>query len=332
MERATHIIDQFIWGRKVAESGIGPQPILRVRLMPIRMVGALRQIGIKMNVSQLPITRNLNLAYALSLAIILLMAGLSMGGLLYQSGLYPTSEMRQSFVANDVVNLFIGLPILVGSIWLTRRGDLVGLLFWPGALLYVLYNYIAYVFGIPLSLISWLYLALVGLSAYTIYELLKSVDEHFVQQRLSGVVPVRISGWVLVIFGVAFFFRAIGMIAQAGLDGTRLPVSEIGVLIADLVLSMLMILGGAWLLRRMPLGYVSGLGLLFAASMLFIGLIVFLLLQPLLTAAPFSLVDVIVVFMMGLICFIPFVLFLRGVVSKGKAGSYKNLAERSNFD
>jgi hypothetical protein len=270
-----------------------------------------------MNGSQLPITRNLNSVYALSLAITLLMAGLSLGGLLYQSSLYPTGELRQSFVANDVVNLLIGLPILLGSMWLARRGKLVGLLLWPGALLYVLYNYIAYVFGIPFGLVSWAYLALVGLSVYTFYKLLKSIEEQSVGERLSGVVPVKISGWVLIIFGVAFIFRAVGMIAQASLDGTRLPVSEIGVLIADLVLSIFMIVGGTCLLRRMPLGYVSGLGLLFAASTLFVGLIAFLLLQPVLSAAPFSLVDVIVVFIMGLACFIPFVLFLRGVVSRG---------------
>lgn len=270
-----------------------------------------------MNSSQLPITRNLNLTYALSLVITLLLAGLSLGGLLYQSRLYPTGEMRQSFVANDVVNLLIGLPILLGSMWLTRRGQLVGLLLWPGALLYVLYNYIAYVFGIPFGLFSWGYLALAGLSAYAIYEILKGLEGQSVQERLSGVVPVKISGWILIVFGVAFLFRAVGVIAQASLDGTRLPASEIGVLIADLVLSMPMVVGGAWLLRRMPLGYVSGLGLLFAASMLFIGLIVFLLLQPVLTVAPFSPVDVIVVFIMGLVCFIPFVLFLRAVVSKG---------------
>lgn len=269
-----------------------------------------------MNGSQLPITRDLSSAYTLSLAIALLMAGLSLGGLLYPSSLYSTGELRQSFVANDVVNLLIGLPILLGSMWLTRREKLVGLLLWPGALLYILYNYIAYAFGIPFGGISWAYLALVGLSVYTCYGLLKSIEEQSVGERLSGVVPVKISGWVLIIFGVAFLFRAVGMIAQASLDGTRLPVSEIGVLIADLILSIFMIVGGAWLLRRMPLGYVSGLGLLFAASMLFIGLIAFLLLQPLLTAAPFSLVDIIVVFILGLLCFVPFVLFLRGVVSK----------------
>jgi hypothetical protein len=41
-------------------------------------------------------------------------------------------------------------------------------------------------------------------------------------------------------------------------------------------------------------------------------------LQPLLTDAPFALVDVIVVLIMGLICFIPFGLFVRGIVSRGK--------------
>jgi len=52
--------------------------------------------------------------------------------------------------------------------------------------------------------------------------------------------------------------------------------------------------------------------------MLFIALITFLLLRPVLTDAPFVLTDVVVVFIMGMVCFIPFFLFLRGVQSKGK--------------
>jgi hypothetical protein len=49
---------------------------------------------------------------------------------------------------------------------------------------------------------------------------------------------------------------------------------------------------------------------------LFVGLIAFLLLQPLLTGAPFAPLDVAVTFVLGLVCFIPFGRFLRGVVSK----------------
>lgn len=58
------------------------------------------------------------------------------------------------------------------------------------------------------------------------------------------------------------------------------------------------------------------MGLLFQASMLFIALVIFLLLQPFLTTAPFAIADAVVVLTMGLICFIPFALFVRGVAAR----------------
>jgi hypothetical protein len=63
---------------------------------------------------------------------------------------------------------------------------------------------------------------------------------------------------------------------------------------------------------------VAGLGLLFQASMLFVGLVAFLLLRPLLSTVPFDLGEVLVVAVMGLICFVPFGLFVRGVLRGGR--------------
>jgi hypothetical protein len=54
--------------------------------------------------------------------------------------------------------------------------------------------------------------------------------------------------------------------------------------------------------------------------MLFIALIIFLLLQPLLTGVPFAIANVLVIFVMGLICFIPFTLFVRGVMASRDVG------------
>ena len=273
------------------------------------------RFGSSSHSGHLPVKRDLTIVYVLSLIGAILMAVVSLGGLLYPSTLYPTDELLQSFFANDVVNLLIGLPILLGSMWLLRHGKLVGLLLWPGALLYVLYTYIAYAFGIPFSLLTFVYLVLVVVSTYCVFDLLKSIDKKSVQERISEGVPARSAGGVLVVFGVLFIFRAFGMIVEASSNQTMLPSSEFGVLIADIIISMLFIAGGGLLLRRRPLGYVSGLGLLFVGSMLFIGLIMVLLLQPVLTGAPFVLVDVIVVFIMGLICFIPFGVFARKVVA-----------------
>ena len=47
----------------------------------------------------------------------------------------------------------------------------------------------------------------------------------------------------------------------------------------------------------------------------------FLVLQPLLTTAPFPLVDLIVVAAMGLVCFVPLGRFVRGVQARDKASS-----------
>ena len=134
----------------------------------------------------LPVTRNLRFSYVMSLVIALLMALAAAAGLLYPARVYPTDDLLQSFVANDVVDLVIGVPILLGSMWYAQRGKLVGLLFWPGALMYVLYNHIAYVRAMPLSWVLLLHMALVTLSAYTTIGLVASVDSKVGRHRAPG--------------------------------------------------------------------------------------------------------------------------------------------------
>ena len=63
----------------------------------------------------------------------------------------------------------------------------------------------------------------------------------------------------------------------------------------------MLIAGGMLLWRRKALGFVAGTGLLFQTSMLFVGLIAILILQPMLTGVDFSLIDVLVVTIMGMV-------------------------------
>jgi hypothetical protein len=262
--------------------------------------------------ANLPITRSLTLAYAISLLTAALMAIASLAGLLYPTAVYPTDELLQSFVPNDVVNLLIGLPILLGSLWLARRGRLVGLLLWPGALFYVFYTYVVYVLSMPLNLPFLLHLALVTSSAYAMIGLVAGVDGQAVRQRLTGVVPERAGGGVLAGLGVLIFARVVGVLVGALISQAPVAAVELALHVSDFMLAPAWVIGGVLLWRREPLGYVAGLGLLFQASTLFIGLIVVLILQPFITAAPFALIDVLLVFVMGLVCFIPLALFVRG--------------------
>jgi hypothetical protein len=260
------------------------------------------------NTRSLPLTRSLSPARALALIAALLMTAASLAGLLFPAGLYPAEALRRAFLSNDVVNLFIGLPILLGSMWAAHRGRLLGLLFWPGALFYVLYNYIAYAVAMPLTAPFVVYLALVALSAFGVFGLITSLDTPAVQRQLAGAVPERLAGVVLAGLGALFFLRAAGQVLAAPAG------PELGVLVADLLTTPVWVIGGVLLWRRQALGYAAGLGLLFQGSMLFVALLVFFILQPFLTATPFPLTDFVVILVMGLVCFVPFGLFVRGVL------------------
>lgn len=261
---------------------------------------------------------NLSLIYISSFLITILMTIASIAGLRYRTLIYPTDELMRTFVPNDVTDLFIGLPILLGSMWLAWRGKLIGLLCWVGALFFVFYNYIAYVFAMPLHWVFLFHLPLAILSVYTLIGLIASIDGKVVQQRLSNAVPEKFAGGVLAGLGLLFLLRVIIIVVNAITSGGLLARTELAVSISDFSITPAWIVGGILLWQRKEFGYVTGLGLLFQGSMLFIALIIFLLLQPFLTTARFAIADVVMVFTMGLICFIPFGLFVRGAVADGK--------------
>ena len=264
----------------------------------------------------LPVVGNLTVHYILSLVIAFLIIALSVTGILFPTMTYPTSDLLEGYLPNDVVNLLIGVPILLGSTLLTRRQNLVGLLLWPGALFYEFYTYLVYVLGCPLSYAFLGYLAVVVLSGYTMIGLVAKIDSIFVHKRLADKVPEKVSGAILAVLGFLFLVLTTIAMASAVIDQTTLGDVDLALHVTDFLLTPTWIIGGVLLWRRQAFGYVAGLGLLFQASMLFIGLIGILIILPFITAGPFAFLDILVVAVMGLVCFIPMILFIRGAALK----------------
>jgi hypothetical protein len=269
--------------------------------------------------NDLPIRNYLKPVYIFSLLIAVLMGFVSVVSLLHPNNVYPTQELLESFLPNDVINLVIGLPILLGSMWFAWRAKLIGLLFWPGALFYVFYNYFVSLIGLPLNYFFIPYLMLVTASAYTTIALVASIDGASVRQQLAGVVPERVAGGILAGLGGLFALRVIAIISEALINQTSIPASELALLVTDFLVTPAWVIGGVLLWRRADLGYVVGTGLLFQSSMLFVGLIGFLFLQPVLTSSPLPLRSIIESAILGMICFVPFGLIIRGVVTKQRA-------------
>jgi hypothetical protein len=258
---------------------------------------------------------SLHFPYVVSLVLAVLQVASALIGLISPATTYPSEALQQAFLANDIVNLVIGVPILLGAMWLARRGRLAGLLLWSGALFFLFYNAIVYVFAMPLDVVFVLYLGMLSLSTYGLAGLLAAMDGSDIRGRLAGKVPERLAGGLLTALGMLFLARVLIVLIAAILEGTTIADTEMALHIADFVIAPAFILGGTLLWRRKGLGYVAGLGLLFQVSMLFIGLIIVLLIQPLLTTAELSVLDVAVVAAMGLICFVPFGLFVRAAWS-----------------
>jgi hypothetical protein len=260
-----------------------------------------------------PITRDLTLVYGLSLTVALIMAVASAIGLLYQTVLYPTDELLLSFAPSDGFNLVVGLPILLGSMWLARRGQLIGLLCWPGALFYVLYLYVPYVIGVPFNVLFLPYLVLVALSGYTLMGLVASIDGQAVRQRLAAWVPARTSGGILLGLAILIIVRQAGLIITALTSQTPVDTLELVSWIADFAVAIPMLLvGGITLWRRQALGYVAGAGLLLGYGVLALSVIPFFVLQARHAAAPLDVAGVVVVLVMTALCLIPFAFFVRG--------------------
>jgi hypothetical protein len=276
----------------------------------------------------LPLKRDLTLAYRTTLLIALLMVVVSAAGLAWGSaslyGVDPNRALGVSastagvlvpgFLVQDLFNLVVGLPILGGVLWLARRGSLIGLLLWPGALFYLAYTYVQYLVGAPFSALFLGYVAIVALSAYTTIGLVASIDGDAVRQRLTGAVRPRLVGGLLVSLALLTVGQdAGGAVATALAGGAPIDPLARELWIADLTLGVpAMLIVGSLLWRRASLGYVAAAGLLLSFGMTSVVIAAMLALQPVLTGAPLDGATVTGLLIFGAVSWAPLVLFTHG--------------------
>jgi hypothetical protein len=266
--------------------------------------------------------RSLGLAYIGSIVVAVLMTIASVAGLVDWNRTYPgvDAALLPLFVGQDALNLLVGLPILLGSMWLARRGALIGLLLWPGALFYVLYDYGYYVLGAPFNAFFLVYIALMTLSAYAMIGIVVSIDSAVIHARLAETVPARLVGSFLV--GLAVLFTALwsAISVSAVASGAQLDLVPRVVTIMDLTIQLpALFIGGVLLMRRHALGYVVAAGLLLQAAAYLIGLSVITVLAEMLTGVPFDVVAVAPGLVIGAIGLVFIGIFVRGAAARGRA-------------
>ena len=208
----------------------------------------------------LSINGNLTAVYRLTglLAALLLIAsgaGLAFGSRgLYDA--YPAS--LAAMVGQDIVTLALGLPLLLGAVWLARRGSGAGLLLWAGALFYFAYSYYFFLVG-GFNALFLIYVAIVATSLYALLSLLFRVDADALAAEFADRAPVRRTAVFFVVTALLFAAMWGGVVVASVLAGAAPgAVVHLVVAIDGAVLLPLLLWGGLKLWRREAWGYVLG--------------------------------------------------------------------------
>ena len=170
-----------------------------------------------------------------------------------------TAVMNGSARGTALVVLLAGVPALAGSMLLAARGSAAALVTWLGSAWFLLYNSLMFVFATPANRLFPLYLAMLGLSAWSAGAVLRQADVAVFGTLFSPRTPIRgiaIYMWVIVTLNAAAWLAKIVPAvvhggAPAYLRGTGLTVNV--VYVQDLALWLpLLAAAAAWLRRRRP--------------------------------------------------------------------------------
>ena len=273
--------------------------------------------SIKPSTQKLPLKGNLKFLFVISWVIAALLTFTILFALLNEELIYPNEEVLLVFLPVDYFHLFLGLPVLVISLFLTQKGSLAGLLCWPGSLLYILYSFVTNLIGVPFGILFLPYLLLIILSAYSIFGITLSFDFDGIGKILSGKVPAKAGGSVLFGLTAIFVLNAFSQVITTLMNGETAGPMEIMLWMADLAtISPMCLIGGVLLFQRKPAGLTSGAGLFLAYALLFLGLLPVMVYQSIYSGTSMDWIGLGMMAVFGAACLVFLVYFLRAAGNK----------------
>lgn len=208
-----------------------------------------------------------------TVAILLLTVGATLLGL-FRDGQYVESGFELlRLQAQDAVLLSIGVPVLALGLWLATQGSVRGRIIWLGSLAFMAYMWTHYAFVVAYNEFFLGYVALFGLSVFTLLSAILTTDATQVAEAISGESTIRIyvaflgiaavglsAMWLFDIVPALVAGEVPSGIVQLGPEAAHTYVIDLGILVPSLAITAL------WLHYRRPWGYVcAGVLLVFAA-------------------------------------------------------------------
>jgi hypothetical protein len=204
-----------------------------------------------------------NLWIWLSIAAALLAVAGNIVALSYSS-IYSrlTAVFLPQALAQDIASLAIISPLWLILAAISLGGSLRAYLLWLGVLAFTVYNYVIYTFSVPFGPLFPLWVAVFGLSLFSLIGCVATTDHRAVQASFSSPRLVKVVAWALVVIGMLFALLWLSEDVPALIAGKTprsvidmgIPTNPVHILDLAFYLPAVMITG-VLLLKHIPLGY-----------------------------------------------------------------------------
>lgn len=158
--------------------------------------------------------------------------------------------------------LVVGVPVLILSLGFAARGSGVAAFGWLGALAYIAYQGVMFVFATPFNAFFFLYVAMLSLSIWSLLAVLIRIDVPALARRFGPRTPVRAIAVYLVVNALLFLAlwlqatvpAVLSSATPAFLEGSGMTTGVVQVIDLGFTLP-LMALAATWLWQRRAWGY-----------------------------------------------------------------------------
>lgn len=182
--------------------------------------------------------------------------------MIYGRGIYQhmSAEVAPQGRAQDVVTMIFGIPALLTSLFLSRKGSLRGRLFLTGTLGYFLVTYLFYLVMGMYNHFFLVYVLLLSASFFAFTLNMLNLSKDNLHTRFSRKTPVKFVGGFLVFNAISIASLWLGIVVPPLLKGT-IPVEVehyTTLIVQGLDLGLLLplsFLSGVLLIKKNPFGF-----------------------------------------------------------------------------
>ncbi len=173
-----------------------------------------------------------------------------------------TLNWQAQAIGQDIANLFLVVPVLLIATLFSYKGHRGALLVWAGTVIYLLYTFLIYAFGVHFNMLFLIYCITLGLSFYTVLFFMYGQSKTLLVPSIINPTLIKFAGIYFIVLAVLFCLLWLSEIIPAILQETipesvtevGLPTNAVHVIDLSVFLPGMFIVG-LLLLKKRPLGY-----------------------------------------------------------------------------